>query len=82
MNTPRTMLVTAREKMPGVWACHSRAAGLVTTIVQPTWQTALGVGWDESMSAMVRAACASAYGVRPSAVRVRVLPLVCVEVAE
>ncbi len=82
MNTPRTMLVTAREKTSGVWACHSRAAGLVTTIVQPTFETALGIGWDEAMTAMVRAACASAYGVRPSAVRVRVLPLVSVEAAE
>jgi hypothetical protein len=82
MNAPRTMLVTAREKMPGVWSCHSRAAGLVVTIAQPTWQAALGFGWDESMTAMVRAACASAYGVRPSAVRVRVLPLVSVEAAK
>lgn len=74
----KTLLVVARERTPGTWYCHSRAAGSIVVIAQPRWQFELGIGWTEDMSAMVRGACAERFGLRPSAVRLRVLPLVTV----
>lgn len=75
----KSLLVVAREKAPGVWHCHSRAAGAIVVIAQPRWQFELGIGWTEELSAMVRAACSERFGMRPSAVRLRVLPLVTVD---
>lgn len=76
------MLVIATETTPGTWQCRSTSAGNICTIVQPAYETALGICWGDYMTDMVRAECRHRFGVAAGSVRVRVLPLVHAEAAE